>query len=338
MNEPIKGRISREVLQEWLNGDAALLQAVKSGRSESCYTFFKVPQQENVDYIFGQENYYTPHVGWRDKFEFCGIYSRQNQLFRLADHPLKDIVDGLTPEECMDTEDLLRQVNAQINAQVERIIANDRGNLPVQTLTSGSLKKGLLDYREGSARTDAIQRFIAGSGSNIQFQSWYGTDHWTESAIASYLDNPAKFVQGQAEDYIEKSGEELLLQFLQNDALVEEIRKIEADADNPVHRMRAITEALDQCGAKSVNVTVQIADTELSFKASTTSLKGYRTSYSTWDIPAADRRLFYDVFGRSAQYDATDIIKITSGRKTIYEAPPAQTETLVEIIGMGGIS
>ena len=45
MNEPIKGRISREVLQEWLNGDAALLQAVKSGRSESCYTFFKVPQQ-----------------------------------------------------------------------------------------------------------------------------------------------------------------------------------------------------------------------------------------------------------------------------------------------------
>ena len=338
MNDPIQGRIPRETLLEWLDGGTPLLQAVKPGRGETCYTFVKIPQQENIDFIFGQENYYSPRVGWHDKFEFCGAYSHQTKLLRLTDTPLTHIADGLTPEENMDFEELLRQVNVQINACVEEIVGNDRANLPVQVVTDEAIQRSLQQYREYEAKEEAIRAFIAASGSAPQFRGWYHAEQWTETGIAAYLTGPDGYIRAQAEDYIAQNGEDLLAQFLKHDALAEEIQKIEADADSPLHRMKAITQALNQCGAKSVNVTIQKNDVEMTFKVPANGLNGYRISYNTWDIPAADRREFYEAFGRSADYTAEDITKITYGRNTIYEAPPAPAEEMTEDIGMGGMS
>ncbi len=156
--------------------------------------------------------------------------------------------------------------------------------------------------------------------------------------MAAYLADPDGYIKTQAEDYIAQNGEDLLAQFLEHDALAEEVRSIEADADNPLHRMKSITQALNLCGAKAVNVTIQKDDVEMTFRVPAKGLKGYRISYSSSDIPASDRRTFYDTFGRGAQYTAEDITKITYGRNTIYEAPPSPAEEMVEDIGMGGMS
>lgn len=79
-------------------------------------------------------------------------------------------------------------------------------------------------------------------------------------------------------------------------------------------------------------------DVEMTFKVPASGLKGYQTYYDSWDIPAADRREFYEAFGKSADYTVEDITKITYGRNTIYEAPPAPAEEMTEDIGMGGMS
>ena len=73
----------------------------------------------------------------------------------------------------------------------------------------------------------------------------------------------------------------------------------------------------------------------MTFKVPANGLKGYRISYNTWDIPAADRRQSYEMFGRGAQYTAEDITKITYGRNTIYEAPAME---MAEGFEMGGMS
>lgn len=338
MNEPIQGRISCEALQEWLNGSTPLLQAIKPGKSETCFTFIKVPLQEYVDFIFGQENYCSSGVGWYDKFEFCGVYSRQTQMLRLTDTPLTHIVDGLTPEEDMESDDLLRQVNAQVNACVEKIVGGDRTNLPVQTVTSGAVQEKLRQHCTYRAREKAIQAFATGNEPDIEFHSWYNADHWTEAGIAAYLTDPDGYVKAQAEGYIAQNGEKLLAQFLENDAITEEIQNIEADAANPLHRMRSITQALNLCGAKTVNVTIQKDNVELTFRVPAEGLKGYQISYNTSNIPASDRRVFYEAFGRDAQFTAEEITKITYGRNTIYKAPPSPAEEMAEDIGMGGMS
>ena len=105
--------------------------------------------------------------------------------------------------------------------------------------------------------------------------------------------------------------------------------------------MKAITDAVRDSGAKMVTVTVARPEGELTFKTAVDSLTGYRNYYSSYDIPAQDRREFERLFGKYADYRAEDITRITYGRNTIYEATPDQTEELEPDEGptmtMGGI-
>ena len=105
------------------------------------------------------------------------------------------------------------------------------------------------------------------------------------------------------------------------------------DSDAPVYRMRAITDALQKSGAKTVNVTVQKNGVELTFKTSAESLKGLKSQYSTWYIAPSDRLQFRHLFGAGSDYSAEDIIRIAYGRSTLYEAPSAPAED-IEMQGM----
>ena len=86
-----------------------------------------------------------------------------------------------------------------------------------------------------------------------------------------------------------------------------------------------------------MTVTVQRDGEVLSFRTGTTPLRGRYNSYSASHIGIADRREFERLFGRSANYSAEDIIRITYGKKTLYEAPPIQAEDMAERIEMGGM-
>lgn len=132
--------------------------------------------------------------------------------------------------------------------------------------------------------------------------------------------------------YIKNNQEKFLLQFQKNDALLAEYQTLIQDVGSPIHQMKAITEAIDICGAKMVSVTIQKAGEELTFKMDAGQLKGYRTTYNTTHISAAGRRAFEQMFGRHASFSAEDVTKITYGRNTIYE-----TAEPVQNIGMGGM-
>ena len=78
--------------------------------------------------------------------------------------------------------------------------------------------------------------------------------------------------------------------------------------------MKAIADAVKDSGAKTVTVTIQKDGAELTFKAAADSLTGRRGYYSTYYLPAQDRREFERVFGRNANYNAEEIMKITYGK------------------------
>lgn len=42
--------------------------------------------------------------------------------------------------------------------------------------------------------------------------------------------------------------------------------------------------------------------------------------YSHWHMIAADRRRFFECFGRNAEYRPEEILRITYGRSVLYEA------------------
>ena len=153
------------------------------------------------------------------------------------------------------------------------------------------------------------------------------------STLLSYLKSPEDYIKTTAEQYMRDNQEEFLAQFLKKDALLAEYQMLSQDSDAPVYRMRAITDALQKSGAKTVNVTVQKDGVELTFKTSAESLKGLKSQYSTWYIAPSDRLQFRHLFGAGSDYSAEDIIRIAYGRSTLYEAPSAPAED-IEMQGM----
>ena len=151
--------------------------------------------------------------------------------------------------------------------------------------------------------------------------------------LLSYLKSPEDYIKTTAEQYMRDNQEEFLAQFLKKDALLAEYQMLSQDSDAPVYRMRAITDALQKSGAKTVNVTVQKDGVELTFKTSAESLKGLKSQYSTWYIAPSDRLQFRHLFGAGSDYSAEDIIRIAYGRSTLYEAPSAPAED-IEMQGM----
>ncbi len=97
------------------------------------------------------------------------------------------------------------------------------------------------------------------------------------------------------------------------------------DTANPAHKMKAITDAVKESGAKTVSVTVFKDGQKMTFKAAR-SLRGYKDSYNGLDIQSADRQKFESAFDRYTDYTADEVIHITYDRNTIYEAAPAMDE------------
>ena len=204
------------------------------------------------------------------------------------------------------------------------------------------LKQFMVDYyRQYGAREEAIRAYFSEQEPDFRFRSDYRLSGWDEDTMLAYLQTPDALVEREAGQYIKDHQEQSLLTFLENDALRHKYVALLQDEDSPIHRMKAITDAVRDSGAKMVTVTVVKPEGELTFKAAADSLTGYRNYYSSYDIPAQDRREFERMFGKYADYHAEDITRITYGRNTIYEATPDQTEGLEQDDGpsmtMGGM-
>lgn len=82
----------------------------------------------------------------------------------------------------MKENEMLEDLNAHVNASVERILAGDRTKLPVTKVTSEALMQELADYRKSGARADAFSSSCPGGKGNVphlsavtMWTTWLGT-------------------------------------------------------------------------------------------------------------------------------------------------------------------
>ena len=334
MNKPIRGPIPYENFQQWLEKeDTPLVVTLPSDRIATVLKISKTPE---IDYMFGVSAQRADRINWDKGFTFCGAYDRRSQALYLSSDPLTSMVSGITETE-QYSDELLKEISEKVNQSVESVVANDRNNLSLKGVVTWSIRRDLKYYLEYGAKEHAIRVLFDGQEPDGQFHSDYILDGFTEAAFIAWLQDPEQFIQDEAYRHLSSHQEKFLAGFIKNDALLQEYQALMADTEDPIHRMKAITDAVRASGAKAVTVTVQKDGQELTFKAAASSLAGHRNYYNTYDIPAQDRREFERVFGRHANYAAEDITKITYGRHTIYEAAaPAEEQTVS--MGMGGMS
>ena len=335
MKDLVQCTVTCDGFHHWLL--CAKTPATVHMEKEPSALLIKLEKSPSVLYLYRTPTVQDRGISWNNSMLFCGVYNKQNQALYLTKDALSIFTDGQIRLVTTVEPSMTDEICSRINQRVEETIANDRNNLSVREVIGWQAVRKLKEYLEDGARRESLDLFFSNSGPDGQFHSGYTLDNLPEAAFMAWLQDPEGFIQTEADQHIKVNQEKFLLQFLKNDALAAEYQVIVQDPDNPLHRVKAISEAIKTSGAKTVTVTVQKDGGELSFRTGTTPLRGRYNSYNTSHIAAFDRQEFERLFGRHASYTAEDIIRITYGKRTLYEAPPIQSEGMTESMEMGGM-
>lgn len=336
MKDLIQCTIARNDFQRWLElGHAPL--TVWQGETTAT-TLIRLEKRPSIDYLYQTPMERDNSISWNDGLTFCGVYDIKSQALYLADGSMSCLTTGQAPLAINTGTSMVKEICGKINQRVESTIANDRNNLPTQELTDYQALRDFQHYQEYGSKKETIRRVFHDNPPDGQFHSSYTLDNLPEATFLAYIQDKDGFIRAEAEHYIETNQENILLQFLKNEILMVDYQALMQDTGSPIHRMKEITDAIKTSGAKTVTVTIQKDGIELTFKAMANCLTGHRNYYNASNIPAQDRREFERLFGRYADYKAEDIIRITYGRNTIYEAPSTQIEEKQgPVMQMGGM-
>ena len=309
-----------DLFSSWLaSGDAGPCCFQEKGYY---YILIRVEKNEDFEYLFCLKRYEKSGLVRGSSFPYAGIYCRKDGLIYDADYSLTSMEDDPEPLRGRSAEALREKLKAAVRAKVEAAIGNDRKNLWITELTDSGLVRELAYTRQYRAKETARKHYLDTVEFEPQaFSCRYDPERWKEDSLLAYIADPEGYAAGQAEGYIAENQENMLYDFLYNDAVLQEYRAIVEDKENPVHTVKKIMDAMRTTSAKTVNVTIKKEGVELTFKTEAATLRGDCTSYySTWQIAAADRRKFEQTFGRNADYRPGDILRITYARNVLYEA------------------
>ena len=344
MRDLFHSAIARNEFQRWLELGSAPFTIWQG--EQALVTLSRLEKQRGVDYLYRISPAQDNSISWDSDMQFCGVYDMEHRALYLTQDSLGILTAGKFPFVAETGLSMAGEISGKINQYVENVVANAPDNLQVREITGYRETRDLQYYQNYGAKEEAIRMFFDGEVPDGQFCSGYEMDGLPEAAFIAYIRDPKGFIQTEAEQYMKINQEKFLLQFLENEALLAEYQTLVQDTGSPIHRMKAITDAVKASGAKTVTVTIQKEGQELAFKAAVNSLTGHKNYYSAYDISASDRREFERLFGRHSDYTAEDITRITYGRNTIYEAPAVQAGEIAEeqeptggpVLTMGGMS
>ena len=308
--------------ETWLRSGETNLLFLKLERES--YIFLRLPKRPGFDYLFAQRQYRGDGALHAEGIEYAGIYNAADGLVYDADYALIH-AEGLDDTLAERSKGCLRKrLKQDVRALVERRVAGDRSNLAICELTDARSLERLEQYRKYRAQSAARELILGGlTPEDAGFSCHYRPDQWTEDTLLDYLADPLGYAEREAARFWadDENQAEMLLDFLAHDALAAEYEKLAADAENPVHTVRRIMEAVAFTDAKTVTVTIHKDGQDFTFKTEASVLRRDCTNtYGTWYIVAADRREFEKRFGRSAEYAPGEIVRITYARKVLYEA------------------
>lgn len=308
------------IFQNWLtSGDKGLLRLALGHET---YFFLRAERRPGFEYLYCQRQFHENSLRRGDKFAYVGIYCAADGLVYDAEYTLTRLEGMDETLAARQQERLLDQLQRDVRKMVEQRVANDRRNLTVAELASPESVQALEQYRKYYAMREARELYLAGGEpGNEDFSCAYRVEPWTEDSLLDYITDPLTCAEREAERYWAEAQEDMLLQFLQADAMAAAYAELTETPETPVHTIRAIMAAMRESPAKTVTVTIRRDGEEFSFKTEAAELRrDCGEHYNSWNIAAADRRAFEKRYGRHADYTPQEIVRITYGRSTLYEA------------------
>ncbi len=308
--------------KQWLNDESYKPFILEQGQKTKTL-ILKIAKNDNFDYLFSQTFYHGSHIERDEHLSFIGMHCKKDNQVYCAYHQLKSMFPEFEESKgqykmAEEVQQLVRQsIIDAVNSNPE-IYSTIR---PIDEQTQAYLD----NFNERTVKGYARENFLAGiSSENIEWECYYQFGGWHEDDLLEYILNPQEFVISERDKYLEENLQEILLGLREIESLREHIKAIEELDDSPIHRVKAIREAINKSSAQTARVTILKNDIEFSFKTSTDTLRrDPQYTYSRWDISSPDRREYEKLFGTES-YKPEEVKEIAYRGQVIYSAEPLE--------------
>lgn len=315
---------STEEFKKWLDSENGNMFSFKENNAS--YGIMKVPKADGFYYLYTQCNYGKDSIVRNRRFEYSGIYNQEDGLI----YDSHGYFRKLFPE--MEHNESLGQMSDTVTDKVQRLIwqtiGNDRSKLSITELSDKG-KESLDTAAKYSVDGKARELFLQGVNSSeaVGYTCDFQFGGWSESDLLEYIRNPPGFIERQAREYIDTHQEDILWEFQRNDLVAASMKRMEANEDSPLYRLRNIMAVMNNLPAKTVSVTVCKEGTEFTFKTDACELRRDPFSYySTLNMAAPDRRQFESLYGRHSNYTPEEITDISYRGSSVYSGEPYEPD------------
>lgn len=284
-----------------------------SYREERGYTclLIKSEYDSETDFLYLLRAYETDNPRQTgENAEYAGIYS----------HPLDKVFDGgytlsraIGPTQ--SASGLLSDFTNAVKEAVMRLV----GGKPVPITEDAEPVRDNRDYfLEYGANNEALNCFYARKVASV-FEPHIHIDRLTTFDFVMAINHTSEAVEEFALEYIRKNAIVINERLWQLDIVKKRLDVLEA-TQGEHHIRRKIARCIDTNMMKMVGIEIEKEGKRLSCKITADTLaRANDTDYSTWYLDATGRKTFENAFGRNARLLASDIMRITYGRKVLYQ-------------------
>jgi len=261
-------------------------------------------------------------VGNNAKLEYAGFYKRETRQLYDSQYLLRRAIvvpngfdwfeETCYGKACFD--ELVKAANKAVAEEMNKRIAAR----PEQYLNEKLLSDSHYDFEyleKYGADSEARKAFFSGLD-RWEFKLNRRKDYSTHQMIL-YVSHGDRWVCKQADIKIAECAGDIAFNLLKEKLVNERLAALVADITGRHYLRRAISDAItDQ---KTVRVKIVKDGIEFEFQTGTASLKVTDYPYySTYRMAAKDGREFEKVFGYGKDYDETEVVSITHGKKVLY--------------------
>lgn len=214
-------------------------------------------------------------------------------------------------------EDIIKRMGAAVSSAVQRTIDSKPVPITADAEKIWNEEKDRADHIQHYAKEEARRWFFSRAPVSC-YRPQVAYNHATTDQVIRFINNPDSFIAEEAEQYVVRHARNINFRLWAIGVTRKEYEALES-MPGEHHTIRAIADSLSN-GEKKVTIHLLKDGQRFEGKIKADALRrsdGY--SYYDLNLDATDRKRFIEAFGRSARILPNDIIKITYGKKTLYE-------------------
>ena len=244
------------------------------------------------------------------KAEFAGIYSR---------------LHGMLISDCYDLrfldlpmENTLASVEKKLSEMVLETVLRKIDGKPIPETSESKTPWHDRDYYlKYELDREALRCFYDGQFPAL-ISSILLEDKSTDIYVGA-INHPVEIAERLADDYMHENAKIINLRLWELSLLPDKVAELEATPGEH-HFRRKIAASIDPDSMKMVSIDILKDGKPLSCKIKAYALKSADgCDYSTWHMDSTGARAFEQLYGREARLLASDITRITYGRRVLYE-------------------